>query len=61
MLSLIVTACLLSDPAVCQDRKVPEFETHEALQCLLQAEKKMQAWREENPTWRIVRWQCKLA
>ena len=60
-IALILSTCLVHDPAVCRDHKIvlsPEIST---FQCMKAALPHLAQWNEEHPQWRIVRWQCRPA
>lgn len=58
MLSLLISACLISDPNVCKDFKMPFAADIDPMNCALYAPPHFGRWTEENPGWRIVKWNC---
>jgi hypothetical protein len=58
MLSIIISACLASNPGVCKDYRIPLAEDIDAAHCALYAPPHFAAWVEEHPGWQIKRWQC---
>ncbi|MGD9785257.1 MAG: hypothetical protein AB7E80_10605 [Hyphomicrobiaceae bacterium] len=58
MIAIIITACLVSDPGVCRDHKLPLFSDVSAGMCALYAPPHFGKWTDEHPGWKIVRWRC---
>jgi hypothetical protein len=58
---LVLWTCLLSDPTVCRDHKLPLFYGISAKECMLRAPPHIAQWSEGHPQWRIVRWHCRAA
>ena len=46
MLAIIISACLVNDPNVCKDHKVPLM---------------FDKWAEDHPDWQIKKWRCGAA
>ncbi|HZA01863.1 MAG TPA: hypothetical protein VE665_06235 [Hyphomicrobiaceae bacterium] len=61
MLVLVLWTCLLSDPTVCHDQKIPLSSGISGTDYLMRAPPHIAQWSEEHPQWRIVRWQCRPA
>ncbi len=60
-IALILSTCLVRDPAVCRDHKIVLAPEVTAFQCMKSAMPQVARWSEEHPQWRIVRWQCRPA
>jgi hypothetical protein len=58
MYELIVIACLLSQPAKCEEFYIPFQEATSAMRCMYDAEFQLVHWAEERPGWQIRRWTC---
>lgn len=58
MLSIMISACLISDPNVCKDHAIPIGNDVDPAQCALYAPPHFGQWADENPGWRIVKWRC---
>lgn len=58
MLTIVLSACLISDPGVCKDYKMPVDGDMDATQCALVAPPYFAAWATEHPGWQIRRWKC---
>ncbi len=58
MLSIILSACLVSNPGQCKDFKIPLDVNMDALQCAMAAPPYFAQWAEEHPGWQIRRWKC---
>ncbi len=58
LIDLILTVCLLADPAKCRTEHL-YFESHGTLfQCMLLAPPEIAKWTEEHPALKVVRWRC---
>ena len=59
MLELVMTACLLAQPAKCQT-VYPSFAPPSAsmMQCLYEGQLQAVRWAEQHPKWHVVRWSC---
>ncbi len=58
MLSIILSACLVSDPAECRDFKIPVDFRMPAKNCTMAAAPGCARWGNEHPQWQIKRWKC---
>ena len=58
MIAVILSACLLSDPSVCREHRIPLTSDISAIRCMMAAMPYLAQWSEKHPRWRIVRWQC---
>ena len=58
MISIIISACLLSDPKVCKDYKIQLGEDVELDKCANNAPPYFVPWAEEHPGWQIKKWRC---
>lgn len=58
MVSIIISACLLADPKVCKDYRVPLTENYDAARCYLYAQPHFAKWAAEHPAWDIKKWKC---
>jgi len=58
MLAIIISACLISDPAVCKDYKIPLLSGIDPTRCALYAPAHFGKWSNEHPGWRITKWRC---
>jgi hypothetical protein len=62
MITIILSTCLLADPAVCHDETIPlSNEVSSAVRCVMMAPPHVAKWSEEHPQWRVVRWQCRVS
>lgn len=61
MIAIILSTCLITDPDVCRDQKLPLPAEVSAIQCMKFAMPRVTQWSEEHPQWRIVRWRCRSA
>lgn len=58
MLAIIISACLISDPNVCKNHKIPLLSGIDSNQCALFAPAHFGKWASEHPGWRITKWRC---
>jgi len=58
MISIVISACLVADPGVCRDHRVPLAASVSAKGCLLNAQPHLPRWAEEHPRWQIKSWRC---
>jgi hypothetical protein len=61
MLAIILSTCLVNEPAVCRDQRILLASAISALQCVMNAPPYVAKWSEEHPRWRVVRWECRPA
>ena len=61
MIAIIISACLISEPGVCKDYKIPLIMDVDARKCLFNAPPHFSKWASEHPGWRIVKWKCGAA
>jgi hypothetical protein len=59
MIEIIISTCLLADPAVCRDQTIPLLSEVSPVRCVMNAAPHVAKWSEEHPQWRVVRWQCR--
>jgi hypothetical protein len=60
MYELMMIACLLVQPARCEEVHLPFQQPMGLSQCLYQAQFQMVHWLEARPGWAIRRWRCEL-
>lgn len=58
MMSLVISACLISDPAVCKEHQVPVRRGGSTRYCTMYAAPWAAKWAVEHPDWKIKRWRC---
>ena len=61
MITIVISACLLADPSVCRDHRVPLLRNIEPSQCVQNALPHFAGWAAKNPGWEIKRWRCTTA
>ena len=61
MIALILSTCLVRDPAVCRDHRIVLSPEISAIRCMTTAPPHIAQWNELHPQWRVVRWQCRPA
>jgi len=61
MISIVISACLIADPGVCRDHRVPLAANIDAKGCLFSAQPHLPRWVEEHPKWQIKSWRCASA
>lgn len=59
MITIVLSACLISDPKVCQDYTIPLNSNWDSTRCAMYAPPFFARWEADHPKWRVVRWHCK--
>jgi hypothetical protein len=54
MIAIVISACLISNPNVCKDYRVP-------LAAHVSAKPHLPRWAEQHPNWEIKSWRCASA
>ena len=55
MIAIMLSTCLVSNPAVCREQTIPLSSEISAIQCIKFAGLHVAQWSEERPRWRVVR------
>lgn len=58
MISLIISACIFSDPSACRTFRMPLSEQIEMRTCSTNVIPLLPQWADEHPGWRITKWSC---
>lgn len=58
MIAIVISACLVGDPDVCKDYRIPLAREVGPNQCVADAPPHFATWAARYPDWRIVRWRC---
>lgn len=59
MLELVLTVCLLSEPAKCHDERLRVLDADVTLlQCMMTIPD-LVSWRRQHPGWRVSGWRCR--
>jgi hypothetical protein len=61
MIAIVISACLVGDPNVCKDYRIPLALNVDSRHCMMDAPPHFARWAESHPGWRIVRWRCAAA
>ena len=61
MITIVISACLLADPNVCRDHRVPLMRNIDPSRCVESALPHFANWSVNNPGWEIKRWRCTTA
>ena len=61
MIAIVISACLIGNPNVCKDYRVPLAAHIDAKRCLFQAQPHLPKWAEQHPNWEIKSWRCASA
>jgi hypothetical protein len=62
MLELVVSVCLVDDPARCKDvNLVFTAEGMSHMQCVMGAQPEIAKWMDGHPKWVLKRWTCQKA
>jgi hypothetical protein len=58
MLTIVLSACLISNPGQCRDFKIPLDVDMDTKECAMAAPPYFAKWVEEHPAWQVRRWKC---
>ena len=58
MIAIVISACLVSNPHVCKDYRVPLAVEIDAYHCMTDAQPHFATWAAQHPGWTITRWRC---
>lgn len=58
MLSIILSACLVTNPGYCRDFRIPLDSAADTRHCAMAAPPYFAQWTEEHPQWQVRRWRC---
>jgi hypothetical protein len=61
MISIVISACLVGNPNVCKDYRVPLAVEVDAKRCLFEAQPHLPRWAAQHPNWTIKSWRCASA
>lgn len=60
MLSIVLSACLVSDPAQCRDHNLPAQNIVDPTRCVMLAQPFVAKWADDHPEWEIKRFACRM-
>jgi hypothetical protein len=58
MIAIVISACLVSNPNVCKDYRVPLAAEVDAKRCMFEAQPHFANWAAQHPNWTIKSWRC---
>lgn len=61
MIAIVISACLVGNPSVCTDYRVPLAVEVDAKRCMFEAQPHLPKWAEQHPNWMIKSWRCASA
>jgi len=61
LIAIVISACLIGNPNVCKDYRVPLAVEVDPDRCMFQAQPHFARWAEQRPNWQIKRWRCTTA
>lgn len=61
MLSIILSACLVADPAQCREHNLPAQNIVDPTRCVLLAQPFVAQWAGEHPEWEVKKYACRPA
>ncbi|MGO9545543.1 MAG: hypothetical protein ACLPPF_12220 [Rhodomicrobium sp.] len=59
MIELVMTVCIVAQPATCRDQRVLFDEDTTPMQCMMTAQPTIAQWGTEHPKWFVQRWKCR--
>ncbi len=60
MYELVFIACLIAQPAKCEEFRIPFQEPMGAAQCIWRSQMHLAQWTESHPEWVLRKWSCQL-
>ena len=61
MMSVIIYACLASNPNVCEEHRIPASYSASSRHCMMHAPPYVAQWSAKQPTWQIKKWRCAIS
>jgi hypothetical protein len=61
MIAIVISACLVGNPDVCKDYRIPLAADVDPKRCLTEAQPHFATWVDRHPGWQVVRWRCTSA
>lgn len=58
MIAIVISACLIGNPDVCKDYRIPLAFGMDPAHCMTDAQPHFAVWAARHPGWRIARWHC---
>jgi hypothetical protein len=58
MIELVITACIVAQPATCRDQRVLIEAEATPMQCMMGAQPMIANWKAQHPEWFVQRWKC---
>lgn len=58
MITIVISACLIADPSVCRDHRLPIMGNFAPHQCAESALPHFAKWAADHPQWQIEKWRC---
>lgn len=58
MVSFVIQACLITNPASCKDHTYPLDAEYDQTSCMMNAPPYIAKWAEEHPAWQVKSWRC---
>ncbi len=58
MLTIVISACLIAEPASCKDYKLPVDGDMDTTQCAMMAPPFLANWADAHPQWQVKKWKC---
>lgn len=62
MIELVLSVCLVADPARCKDVRLSFAEQSVSpIGCMMNGQVEIAKWTETHPDWQVAKWQCARA
>jgi hypothetical protein len=58
MIELVMTVCIVAQPAACRDQRLLLDAESTPFQCMMNAQPTIAQWGAEHPSWFVQRWKC---
>jgi acyl-ACP thioesterase len=60
MVELVLLACLIREPAHCEEFRIPFAAAMETPQCVWQSQLRAAQWSGDHPLWIVRKFRCEL-
>ncbi len=58
MIELLMTVCVIAQPAICRDQHMLLDSDVTPVQCMMNVQPTIARWGSEHPQWFVQRWKC---
>ncbi|MCQ0990115.1 hypothetical protein [Jiella marina] len=58
MIDLVLTVCMVANPANCKEERLSYQARATSAQCMMLSSPYVAAWAGDHPQWSVKRWRC---